>query len=121
MRKIKILGLVVVFVLPLLFFSTIRSEGAADIAVVIIQCGGIPLGVTQVDIFAAGVTFIGCSRDGSDDPESFCDKGDSCSQCLAACIVEIDALSEDVLGVAVSGSTHKSAVMYTLFEEHAVH
>ena len=112
MRKIKILGLFVVFVLPLLIFSTIRSEGAAPILhVVIIQCAGSPLAVTQIDPFGTTYDFCGGTN-------SVCNKGAACSECLAACIEETDAVSSDeVAGVAVSGSSVKTTVTYTLFED----
>ena len=116
MRKIKILGLVVVFVLPLLFFSTIRSEGQPTLAVVIIQCAGNPLAVTQVDIFPLSGIYTFC-----DDASGFsCEKGDSCAECLAACIEETETAGGigEVGGVAVSGSSNKTTVTYTLLEDH---
>ena len=122
MKKIKILGLVVVFVLPLLFFSTIRTEGASEISVVIIQCGGNPLAVNQVDIFDSfsisptDPDYVECTFGSTD---SLCNKGDSCAECLAACVDETKAAGgvNEVAGVAVSGSSTKTTVTYTLFED----
>jgi len=121
MRKIKILGLFVVFVLPLLFFSTIRTEGASEISVVIIQCAGSPLTVNQVDLFDSfsdltNPDYVECTFG---DTDSLCNKGDPCAVCLAACVDETKAAggAGEVAGVAVTGSSVKTTVTYTLFED----
>jgi len=94
MRTIKVLGLFVIFVFTLLFFSTTRTyAGAGAFSVAIIQCTGQPSLVVSADITDPGIP---CDTSGG---LSTCDVGDLCASCLSDC------LAEQYRSVAQSGGT----------------
>jgi len=91
MRTIKVLGLFVIFVLTLLFFSTTRTyAGAMGLSVAIIQCTGQPSLIVSADI---------TDEQGTCQTTADCEVGDLCASCLSAC------LFEQYLSVTQSGGT----------------
>jgi len=98
MRKIKILGLFVIFVVALSLISTIKADATDDVA--IIQCN------QAQEVVIADITFASEACDNrSGNLLSLCKPRDLCANCLASCLTA---------GYNYKGQSGSRQITYTL-------